>query len=122
MPWDASRTLGAKVVRELLAIGWSKDAVPEHQLPAVSRGRGGPDDAGAAGRRAWSPACMWIRRIDPRGMTYHWLNFRRGDRQQGPESDYDALRAGKIVVTPLRYDRTDDEAYALCRQLPRFEE
>jgi hypothetical protein len=31
------------------------------------------------------------------------------------------MRAGKIVVTPLRYDRTDDEAYeALAAHLPRF--
>jgi 5'-nucleotidase len=54
-------------------------------------------------------------------MSYHWLNFRRGDRQQAPESDYDALRAGNIVVTPLRYDRTDEDAYlALAKKLPRF--
>jgi 5'-nucleotidase len=60
-------------------------------------------------------------RIDPRGMAYHWLNFKRGDIHQGPESDYRAMRAGKIVVTPLRYDRTDDEAYAdLAAHLPRF--
>jgi 5'-nucleotidase len=60
-------------------------------------------------------------RVDPRGMNYHWLNFRRGDRPQGPESDYSALRAGNIVVTPLRYDRTDDQAYAgLAGHLPRF--
>jgi hypothetical protein len=31
------------------------------------------------------------------------------------------MRAGKIVVTPLRYDRTDDDAYAdLAAHLPRF--
>ena len=60
-------------------------------------------------------------RTDPRGMAYHWLNFKRGDLQQGPESDYSAMRAGKIVVTPLRYDRTDDEAYTeLAAHLPRF--
>jgi 5'-nucleotidase len=60
-------------------------------------------------------------RTDPRGMEYHWLNFKRGEIRQGPESDYRALRAGKIVVTPLRYDRTDDEAYAeLAEHLPRF--
>jgi hypothetical protein len=30
------------------------------------------------------------------------------------------LRAGRIVVTPLRYDRTDEEAYqALAKALPR---
>ena len=31
------------------------------------------------------------------------------------------MRAGKIVITPLRYDRTDDEAYTeLAAHLPRF--
>ena len=39
---------------------------------------------------------------------------------KGPESDIDALNAGRIVVTPLRYDRTDEEAYAmLAKALPR---
>ncbi|HEX3522759.1 MAG TPA: 5'/3'-nucleotidase SurE, partial [Stellaceae bacterium] len=59
-------------------------------------------------------------RTDPRGLTYHWISFRRGPRDQGPESDVEALAAGKIVVTPLRYDRTDEEAYAmLANRLPR---
>ena len=41
-------------------------------------------------------------------------------REQGPESDIHALNAGRIVVTPLRYDRTDEEAYAmLAKALPR---
>jgi len=41
-------------------------------------------------------------------------------REQGPDSDIDALNAGRIVVTPLRYDRTDGESYAmLARALPR---
>jgi 5'-nucleotidase len=59
-------------------------------------------------------------RIDPRDFPYHWIGFRRGPREQGPESDIDALQAGRIVVTPLRYDRTDEEAYqALAKALPR---
>jgi len=59
-------------------------------------------------------------RTDPRGIPYHWIGFRRGPREQGPESDIDALNAGRIVVTPLRYDRTDEEAYRmLAKALPR---
>jgi 5'-nucleotidase len=59
-------------------------------------------------------------RTDPRGLTYYWVGFRRGERDQGPESDIEALNAGRITVTPLRYDRTDDEAYAILgRSLPR---
>ena len=60
-------------------------------------------------------------RTDPRGMQYHWLNFHRSNRAQGPESDYTAHRACRIVVTPLRYDRTDEDAYAeLAAKLPRL--
>ena len=59
-------------------------------------------------------------RTDPRGFTYHWISFHRGPRDQGPESDVEALAAGRIVVTPLRYDRTDEDAYAmLSTALPR---
>jgi hypothetical protein len=32
------------------------------------------------------------------------------------------MRAGRIVVTPLRYDRTDEDAFnALAQNLPKFE-
>jgi 5'-nucleotidase len=118
--WDASRTLGAQVVRDLLAIGWSKDACLNVNFPACTATAAGPMTLARQG--VGMIAGMHVdTRTDPRGMAYHWLNFRRGDRQQGPESDYDALRADKIVVTPLRYDRTDEDAYqALAEKLPRF--
>jgi 5'-nucleotidase len=118
--WDASRTLGAKVVRELLTIGWSSGACLNVNFPACPAAEAGPITLARQG--VGMIAGMHVdTRTDPRGMSYHWLNFRRGDRQQGPESDYDALRAGKIVVTPLRYDRTDEDAYqALAERLPRF--
>ena len=62
-------------------------------------------------------------RVDPRGLTYYWLNFQRGDRPQSPGTDYSAMRAGRVVVTPLRYDRTDEEAFDdLARKLPKFED
>lgn len=120
VPWETSRTLGADVVRRLWAMGWGKDACLNVNFPPVP-----PDQAGEltlARQGVGMIAGMNVdTRVDPRGMTYHWLNFRRGDRPQGPESDYSALRANRIVVTPLRYDRTDDEAYVdLSAKLPRF--
>ncbi len=118
--WDASRSLGARVVRDLLAIGWSKDACLNINFPACPAAEAGPLTLARQG--VGMIAGMHVdTRVDPRGMAYHWLNFRRGDRQQGPESDYSALRAGNVVVTPLRYDRTDEDAFqALADKLPRF--
>lgn len=120
VPWDTARTLGPEVVRKLLAIGWSTSAVLNVNFPPLPADQVGPVTLARQGEGM--VAGMHVEtRVDPRGMTYHWLNFRRGEIEQGPESDTSALRAGKIVVTPLRYDRTDVEAYdELAAHLPRF--
>jgi 5'-nucleotidase len=120
VPWDTARTLGAETVRKLLAIGWGEQACLNVNFPPLPAAEAGPITLARQGEGMI--AGMHVdTRIDPRGMKYHWLNFRRGERPQGPESDTSALRAGNIVVTPLRYDRTDDQAYAeLSGHLPRF--
>ena len=120
VPWDTARTLGAETVRKLLAIGWGEQACINVNFPPVPADQAGPMILARQGEGMI--AGMHVEtRTDPRGMQYHWLNFRRGDRPQGPESDYSALRAGNVVVTPLRYDRTDSAAYeGLAAHLPRF--
>ena len=120
VPWDTARTLGGETIRKLLALGWGKQAILNINFPPIPAQEAGPMTLARQGEGA--VAGMHVEtRVDPRGMEYHWLNFRRGDIPQGPESDYTALRAGKIVVTPLRYDRTDDDAYAdLATHLPRL--
>jgi len=120
VPWDTARALGVETIRRLLAIGWGKSAVLNINFPPIPASQAGPMTLARQGEGA--VAGMHVEtRSDPRGMAYHWLNFKRGDLRQGPESDSSALHAGKIVITPLRYDRTDDEAYAgLAEHLPRF--
>jgi 5'-nucleotidase len=120
VPWDTARDLGVGTIQRLLEVGWSANAVLNINFPPIPAAEAGPMTLARQGEGA--VAGMHVdTRVDPRGMSYHWLNFKRGDIQQGPESDYSAMRAGKIVVTPLRYDRTDDEAYAeLATHLPRF--
>jgi 5'-nucleotidase len=121
VPWDTARTLGARVVRELLTVGWSKNACLNVNFPPLPPDQAGPLTLARQG--VGMVAGMTVAtRNDPRGIVYHWLSFRRGDRKQEPESDYSAMRAGKIVVTPLRYDRTDEDAYAaMAERLPRFD-
>jgi 5'-nucleotidase len=120
VPWDTARSLGVETIRRLLALGWSKQAVLNVNFPPIPAAEAGPMTLARQGEGM--VAGMHVEtRVDPRGMEYHWLSFRRGDLPQGPESDYSTLRAGRIVVTPLRYDRTDDEAYGeLAKHLPRL--
>jgi len=117
--WETAAALGAHVVRQLLVIGWGAATCLNVNFPDLP-----PADCGPLTLARQGPGLIQglqvETRTDPRGLTYHWISFRRGPRDQGPESDVEALAAGHIVVTPLRYDRTDEDAYTmLAKVLPR---
>ncbi len=117
--WQTAEALGPGVVRQLLAIGWGEATCLNVNFPDLPAAEVGPLTLARQGIGLIQGMHVETR-TDPRGMTYHWIAFRRGPREQGPESDIDALQAGRIVVTPLRYDRTDEEAYRmLAKALPR---
>jgi len=120
VPWETAATLGPRIVHQLMAIGWSAGTCLSVNFPDLPAEKAGPLTLARQG--AGSVEGMDVEaRTDPRGYTYYWVSFRRGDRDQGPESDVEALKAGRVVVTPLRYDRTDEEAYAmLTRTLPQL--
>ena len=120
VPWNTAAMLGADTVRRLLELGWNAMSCLNVNFPNLP-----PEKAGKltlARQGAGIVQGMTVdTRTDPRGFDYHWIMFRRGPREQGPESDIDALNAGNIVVTPIRYDRTDEAAYReLAKVLPRF--
>jgi 5'-nucleotidase len=47
---------------------------------------------------------------DPRGRMYFWLYEQRIDRDVEPDTDYAAIFAGAVSVTPLHLDATDQQA------------
>jgi 5'-nucleotidase len=117
--WSTAAELGPGVIRRLLAIGWSEATCLSVNFPDLPAGEVGPLTLARQGVGLIQGMHIETR-TDQRGFAYHWIGFRRGPREQGPESDIDALNAGRIVVTPLRYDRTDEEAYtSLAKALPR---
>jgi 5'-nucleotidase len=120
VPWDVARTLGAGVVRQLLAIGWSAETCLNVNFPDRPLAEVGPPTLCRQGIGLISGMNVESG-TDPRGIDYHWINFRRAPREQGPDSDADAIGAGRIAVTPIRYDRTDEAAFAaLTAHLPRL--
>ena len=117
--WTTAAVLGPGVIRQLLAIGWSEATCLNVNFPDLPAADAGPLTLARQGIGLLQGMHVETR-TDPRGIPYHWIGFRRGPREQGPESDIDALNAGRIVVTPLRYDRTDEAAYRmLAKALPR---
>ena len=117
--WETAAALGPDIVRRLLALGWGAQTCLNVNFPDLPAAKVGPLTLTRQGP-GLIQGMQVETRTDPRFLTYHWISFRRGPRDQGTESDADALRAGRIAVTPLRYDRTDEEAYAmLTKVLPR---
>jgi 5'-nucleotidase len=117
--WTTAGTLGAGIVRRLLAIGWGAETCLNVNFPDLPAADAGPLTLARQGI-GLVQGMQVETRSDLRGLIYHWIGFRRGPREQGPESDIGALQQGYIVVTPLRYDRTDEDAYAmLAKSLPR---
>lgn len=105
--WDCAATHGAAVVRKILEVGIPKDILVNVNFPHRQ-----PDEVtGHAitvqGRR--SAELMRIEeRHDGRGIPYYWLAFQRGKFDPGRGTDLEALQQGKISITPLRLDLTDE--------------
>ncbi len=53
------------------------------------------------------PVEHFQRRVDPREHVYYWLAEINERRPPDPETDYGALAAGFISVTPIHHDLTD---------------
>ena len=47
-----------------------------------------------------------VRMIDPRGDTIYWVGSSGAEQDAGPGTDFDAVRAGFVSVTPLHVDLT----------------
>jgi 5'-nucleotidase len=47
---------------------------------------------------------------DPRGRAYYWLFEQKINKDVEPDTDYAAIFAGAVSVTPLHLDPTDDES------------
>ena len=50
--------------------------------------------------------------IDPRSLEYHWLRLRRAAREDAPGSETSAIARGRVSVTPLQFERTDQTVLA----------
>lgn len=60
-----------------------------------------------AGKRDYGEICA--QRIDPRGAPYYWVGGNLFEFEDIPGSDCNAIKSGKISVTPLRVNLTDTQ-------------
>ena len=58
------------------------------------------------------PSRNTLPEVDPRGFEYHWLRFARAPRENAPDSETAVVGSGRVSVTPLQFERTDERTFA----------
>jgi 5'-nucleotidase len=113
--WESAETLGPGVLRRLLATPWDKGVCLNINFPDVDPADAGPMQITQQG--AGLVQGMDIEaRLDPRSQPYLWLRFQRAGQDLVPDSETAVVRGGGVSVTPLRFERTDDQALARLRE------
>ncbi|GGY91675.1 5'/3'-nucleotidase SurE [Novosphingobium colocasiae] len=109
--WDTAATLAPDVIRRFVDTGWARECCLNINFPDVAadqavgveltrQGAGSIDDVGV------------VTMQDPRDISAHWLQLRRSSRDAEAGSETAAIRAGKVSVTPLQFERTNREVLA----------
>jgi 5'-nucleotidase len=109
--WDTARALAPGVIRQLLAIAHDAPTCLNVNFPDVDAAAAGPLSATRQGV-GLVEGIEVLPQIDPRGLEYHWLRFQRGPRENAPDSETAVVASGRVSVTPLNFDRTDETTLA----------
>lgn len=109
--WDTARALAPDVIRRLVLAGWSGQACLNVNFPDVAPERAGPLTPTRQGAGLVRNINV-VPRVDPRGLTYHWLQFHREPVQDAQDSETAVVASGGIAVTPLQFERTNEAAFA----------
>ncbi|KPZ22658.1 5'/3'-nucleotidase SurE [Pseudomonas coronafaciens] len=109
--WEVAARYGPGVITQLMDMSWPGDVClnvnfPDHPLNAVRplkltcQGAGRMDGVAVSSAR------------DPRGIEYYWLSLERHRACDQPGTETAGLAAGHITATPLKFERTHDDALA----------
>jgi 5'-nucleotidase len=109
--WDTARELAPGVIRELLAISHDAPTCLNVNFPDIDAAVAGPLTPTRQGV-GLVEGIEVLPQIDPRGLPYHWLRFQRGPRPNADDSETAVVASGRVSVTPLHFERTDERTYA----------
>jgi 5'-nucleotidase len=107
--WDTPMRHGADLVRKLLKAGWPDGVVLNVNFPDCEPDAVKGMAATTQGQR--DPGLLRIdNRLDTRGKPYYWVGIKRRQARPPKGTDLWAVQSGRISVTPLHLDFTDEEA------------
>lgn len=103
---DEDFTEAAKVARQITERAIS-EGLPKWTLLNVNVPKGVPEGIRVTRQGFKSARPVISEHIDPRGKAYYWIGeVREGFRAKGGTTDFEAVDAGFVSVTPMRSDLT----------------
>jgi len=102
-----------KLSRAIKQSGLPDDTLLNVNIPELCRNEG--FKVTRQGRRRYSDAI--VEKTDPRGRKYYWIGGDQLDFDDEPGTDFAAVKAGFISVTPLHLDMTNHGSLAFLDQL-----
>ena len=109
--WDTSRALAPGVISQLATIAHDAPTCLNVNFPDVDAASAGPLTPTRQGVGLVEGIDV-LPQTDPRGLQYHWLRFQRGPRENTPDSETAVVASGRVSVTPLHFERTDERTFA----------
>ena len=100
--YDVAATFGVQLALKILRGGLPKGIVLNVNVPAPWR-----NGVRLTRQSRKITKNLLVEGIDPRGRNYYWLHEQLDLSRIEPDTDYAAVRAGTISVTPLQIDRTE---------------
>ena len=112
--WDFGHAAAA--ARDIAALVLAR-GLPARTFLNVNVPKGRPKGVRLAVQGKRNHATTVTERHDPRGRPYYWIGEGQDDWLPNGESDYEAIRAGYVSVTPLQSDMTAREALEAVKAL-----
>lgn len=114
---DVAAGIAVELVRRLEDHPLPAKTLLNVNVPDVPADRLGPVQATRLGRR--HPSSQIARTTDPRGRDICWIGAAGEAEDAGPGTDFEAVAAGQVSVTPIHFDMTRHEVLeALAKWLP----
>ena len=111
--FETAAQVASRLVKQLVERPLDSDVVLNVNVPDIALGELGGFRATRLGpRHRAEPA---IRMIDPHGESVYWVGPPGAEQDAGSGTDFDALRAGFVSVTPLHVDLTRHQTLNLAR-------
>ncbi len=105
--FSAALVHGPRIIKQILDMGMPADVLTNVNFPSVPADKVGGVSVTRQGRRDANLAGV-EERFDGRKNPYYWIQYARTRSAPPVGTDLEAIASGRISVTPLRLDLTDE--------------